>query len=174
LDERDAKVSSSTLLRSLFEQKAWANRDLFDQVSKLDGAEYEQGRQIAVRLLDHIWVVDRIFAAHLTGGEHTFAQPVSTEIPRFDELSAAVVESDQWYLEYVGTVQDDDLSESVRFSFTDGQRGTMTREEMLGHVIAHGSYHRGMVGSVLIRAKIPPPQETLTGYLHRSDPLRRR
>lgn len=39
-----------------------------------------------------------------------------------------------------------ELDESISFNFTDGDVGTMTREEMLFHVITHGAYHRGNVG----------------------------
>jgi uncharacterized damage-inducible protein DinB len=44
---------------------------------------------------------------------------------------------------------------------------------MLGHVITHGSYHRGAVGRIMSQVSVPPPRDTLTVYLHRSEPQRR-
>ena len=65
------------------------------------------------------------------------------------------------------------LAEAVAFTFTDGQRGRMSREEMLAHVITHGSYHRGEVGQMLKRLSVAPPRDLFTAYLHRAEPQRR-
>jgi len=66
-----------------------------------------------------------------------------------------------------------DLAETVNFTFTDGEHGRMSREEMLAHVITHGGYHRGEVGRILSQLSIARPRDIFTGYLHKSEPERR-
>jgi uncharacterized damage-inducible protein DinB len=64
-------------------------------------------------------------------------------------------------------------AERLSFQFTDGDAGTMTREEMLFHVITHGAYHRGNVGQVLKDISVAPPRDLYTKFLHVREPSRR-
>ncbi|NHZ80824.1 damage-inducible protein DinB [Massilia sp. CCM 8695] len=166
-------MSASTLLHSLFKYKAWANEELFFELEKLDPATHQAELHAAVRLLNHIYVVDRIFAAHLSGIAHSYTATNTPETPTFDELRHAVTESDRWYVAYIENLAPDLLSESVPIRFTDGANGLMSREEMLAHVATHGGYHRGAIGRIMAQVSVPPPPDVFTVYLHRSEPERR-
>ncbi len=166
-------MTTSTLLHSLFKFKAWANEDLFAEVERLDPATQQTERHAAIRLLNHIYVVDRIFAAHLSGEAHGYTGPNTPETPTLAALREAVVKSDRWYVDYVRTLPAERLSEHIAFTFTDGEKGNMSREEMLAHIITHGGYHRGVVGRILSQASIAPPRDIFTVYLHRAEPERR-
>ena len=166
-------MSTSTLLISLFKYKAWANVELFAGLGKLDPVLHQSERHTAIRLLNHIHVVDSIFAAHLAGEPHAKEGTNTPETPTLEALGNAVTASDRWYIAYVGNVPSDRLAERVSFTFTDAQVGTMSREEMLAHVITHGGYHRGAVGRIMAQLSITPPRDTFTVYLHQSEPQRR-
>ena len=56
----------------------------------------------------------------------------------------------------------------------DGDKGQMSRDEMLLHLVTHGGYHRGAIGRILVQCGITPPRDTLTTFLHRSEPARQR
>jgi uncharacterized damage-inducible protein DinB len=162
-----------SLLQSLFRQKATISQAFFDVVGQLDAEAHATERHAIVRLLNHIHVVDRIFAAHLRGEAHGYAATNTPETPELDALREAVRASDQGYLELVDALTPPQLAQAVDFAFTDGQHGRMTREEMLGHVLTHGSYHRGEVGQMLKRIAAAPPRDLFTAYLHRAEPQRR-
>jgi uncharacterized damage-inducible protein DinB len=166
-------MSASTLLLSLFEYKAWANEELFAELEKLDPVARQAERHTAVRILNHIHVVDRIFAAHLSGEPHGYAATNTPETPTLAELRADVMASDRWYIEHVRGLSAEALGASLPFVFTDGSAGCMSREEMLAHVITHGGYHRGAVGRILAQAELPPPRDIFTRYLHQAEPARR-
>ncbi|PYE29896.1 putative damage-inducible protein DinB [Rhizobium sp. PP-WC-2G-219] len=163
----------STLLQTLYGYHAWANVDLFKKLESCDPEKHGAELQIALRLISHYYVVSRIFAGHLQGTPHGFTSDNLEETPPLNELRAAVISSDQWYLDYLGTVATTALSEAVAFTFTDGDKGYMTREEMLIHVAQHGGYHRGEVGRVLWQLPITPPWDTFAVYLHQAEPARR-
>jgi uncharacterized damage-inducible protein DinB len=57
--------------------------------------------------------------------------------------------------------------------FTDGDRGCMSRREMLTHVAIHGAYHRGEVGRLLKQMPAPVPWDTFAVFLHQAEPARR-
>jgi uncharacterized damage-inducible protein DinB len=117
--------------------------------------------------------VDRIFAAHLCATGHQFQGTNTPETPTVDQLRESISESDDWYQQYVAQLDDKSLIESISFAFTDGDRGTMTREEMLFHILAHGAYHRGNVGMVLSSCGIERPKDTFTRFLHLTEESRR-
>jgi uncharacterized damage-inducible protein DinB len=164
----------STLLQTLYGYQAWANVDLFNKLEGVDPEKHGAEMQIALRLISHYYVVSRIFAGHLQGVPHGFTSDNLEETPALNELRSAVTYSDRWYLDYLRTVCPAALSEALAFTFTDGDKGYMTREEMLTHVALHGGYHRGEVGRVLWQLSITPPWDTFAVYLHQSEPARRR
>lgn len=163
----------STLLQTLYGYHAWANADLFEKLESIDPGKHAIELQAALRLISHYYVVSRIFAGHLRGVPHGFTSDNLEETPALNELRGAVASSDRWYLDYVGKVSPAILAEAVAFTFTDGDKGFMTREEMLTHVALHGGYHRGEIGRILWQLSITPPWDTFAVYLHQTKPERR-
>ena len=137
-------------------------------------AEHASAVEAATRTLNHIYIVDQIFRAHLTGETHGYTATNTPDTPDLGQLHFAVAETDSWFEKYVVSISDAALAEKVSFRFTDGDSGTMTREEMLFHVLSHGSYHRGNVGQVLKGISVAPPRDLLTKFLHLREPERRK
>ncbi len=158
---------------SLFQQKSWANHELFNVLAEVDAVQHAQTVHAAIRTLNHIFVVDEIFRAHLLGVAHGHLATNTEATPELGALQFSVAELDAWFMDYAAGVSDQQLSERIAFSFTDGDTGTMTREEMLLHVITHGAYHRGNVGQVLKSIAIAPPRDLYTKFLHISQTERR-
>ncbi len=125
-------------------------------------------------LVRHIHVIDQIFKGHLENTPNGFKSPNTAEIPPLDVLRPKVVEIDQWYVDYVSSLPADRYGERIGFMFTDDQRGSMSREEILMHVLQHGGYHRGSIGRILVENGIAPPRETFTRFLHEQEPQRRK
>lgn len=161
---------STSVLQSLFDYKAWANTELFDV---LETVSSEAELHTAIRTLNHIYVVDRIFQAHLLGEPHGYEATNTKATPTLAELRSDVARTDAWYRQYVAGLSDGELAAKLDFSFTDGDSGRMSREEMLMHVITHGGYHRGNVGQLLKNIAIAPPRDIYTKFLHISEPERR-
>lgn len=93
-------MSTSKLLTSLFQYKAWANQELFEALKGLGADAHPGERHAAIRLLNHIDVVDRIFAANLQRDRHGYTATNTTETPTLEALRAAVQETDRWSLDY--------------------------------------------------------------------------
>jgi len=160
-------------MKSKFRYKAWANAEILDSIAKVDPSQHPEQWTLAVRLMNHTCVVDRIFAAHLSGETHEFQGTNTPETPTLNQLRDRISASDEWYQRYVSQVSSGELVQPISFTFTDGDRGSMTREEMLFHVLVHGAYHRGNVGMALTACGIDRPKDTFTRFLHLSEPGRR-
>jgi uncharacterized damage-inducible protein DinB len=159
-------------LRSLFAYKAWADAELFAVLAALP-PEHSKALRTSTRILNHIHVVDRLFRARLAAEPEPFAATNTKETPSLGQLRLDVAATDAWYVDYAGSVAQPALSQVLEFTFTDGDRGRMAREEMLLHVLTHGGYHRGNVGQALKSISVAPPRDLYTRFLHDSEPTRR-
>jgi uncharacterized damage-inducible protein DinB len=151
----------------LFHYKAWANDELLTALARLGGQSPITG--LAIQALSHSYIVDRIFAAHLRRKAHTYTSANSSELPTLDDLSADIRQSDREYVDYVSTLDREQLAERIDFTFTDGAPGRMSREEMLMHVITHGMGHRGQVSAVMLLNSVPAAKDGFTTYLHEAE-----
>lgn len=148
---------------------AWANRMIFDAVAALPEGEATRPRQTVfksiVHTLNHNYVIDRIFQAHLEGRPHGYTARNTPEPPPLDELWRAQQEIDAWYLSWSERVSDAELDEVVPFTFVGGGEGRMTRFEILMHLVTHTTYHRGYVADMFYQVPARPPTTDLTVYL---------
>jgi uncharacterized damage-inducible protein DinB len=163
-------MSTKALLTSLLRYKAAANAELVEAIALLPQTP---ALAPALRILNHNHVVDRIFAAHMTGEPHGYADSWSDEVPSLGALAADIRTTDDWYPYYLSTLDDEALAEPVDFTFTDGEHGRMTRAEILAHVVTHSGYHRAEIGRLLPEIRAVGARDVFAGYLHRAEPARR-
>jgi uncharacterized damage-inducible protein DinB len=159
-------------LQRLFRYKAWANNELLTALASLGGETPITA--LAIKALSHSYVVDRIFAAHLRRKGHAYTSANLSQLPTLEDLSADIRASDREYIDYVSTLDRDQLAERIDFTFTDGASGRMSREEMLMHVITHGVGHRGQVSAVMLLNSVTPANDGFTTYLHKAEASTRR
>lgn len=166
-------MSSASLLTSLLQYKAWANQELFAQLQRLDPITQHSELHAALRILNHIHVVERIFVANLQGLRHDYSATNTPQTPTLAALHKAVQDTDRWYLDYAAGLSAEQLAERLSFNFVDGDAGCMSREEMLAHIVTHGAYHRGAVGRIMAQVGLAPPRDIYTRFLHQDQPQRR-
>ena len=155
--------------RMLTRYNAWADRLIFDAVAKLPEGEATKPRpslfKNIVHTLNHNYVIDRIFQAHLQGREHGFTARNTETYPALQELRQAQEAVDGWYVEWSDGITDAELNEKVSFTFIGGGQGVMTRAEMLLHVVNHTTYHRGFVADLFYQIPARPPTTDLPVFL---------
>lgn len=165
-------MSPGTLTR----YNAWANRLIFDAVAALPPGEAEKPRQglfkNMLHMLNHNYVIDRIFQAHLEGRTHGYTARNTPDYPPLAELWKQQQGIDAWYVERYDAYTPAQLGEAVRFTYVGGGEGAMTRAEILMHIVNHTSYHRGFVAEMIYRVPATPPTTDLTVFLRDVHPNR--
>jgi uncharacterized damage-inducible protein DinB len=159
-------------LQRLFQFKARANNELLTALAGLERESPATG--LAIKALSHTYVVDRIFFAHMTRKAHGYSSANLGELPTLEDLSADIRTGDREYIGYVATLDRAQLAEQIDFAFTDGVPGRMSREEMLMHVITHGTGHRGQVSALMLLNAFPPAKDGFATYLHEAEASTRR
>jgi len=160
-----AKVFASMLIH----YKAWANEVVYSIVAALPEGEAVKPRntlfKTMVHTLNHVYVVDSIFRAHLQGVPHPYTARNTPTSPPLEELRQSVTQSDRWYVDHVTALTEAQLHERIDFQFVGGGDGNMSRMEIVMHLVNHGTYHRGFVGAMLNEAGVNPRATDLTVFL---------
>ncbi|EGR3456796.1 damage-inducible protein DinB, partial [Vibrio parahaemolyticus] len=109
----------------------------------------------------------------IMGEPEKYSGDNTVETPTISELREAMNQNDSWLVQYVGAASKEELKRVVPFKFIDGDTGQMSVEEILLHLLTHGSNHRGMASRVLAENNLERPKDTFTRYLHQLEPSRR-
>lgn len=148
---------------------AWANKVMFAAVAALPEGEAVKERKSLFRnmvhTLNHNYVIDLIWQAHLEGREHGFEARNTKEHPPLADLWRDQQAVDGWYINWSDAQTDDALKEEVGFTLIGGTPGVMTRGEILLHVFNHTSYHRGFVGDMFFQVPARAPTTDLPVFL---------
>jgi len=149
--------------------KAWANKITFKAIATLPEEETTKERQTnfgtIIHTLNHVYVVDDIFKAHLEGRKHTYAARNTETSPPLRKLWEASSAMDRWYVELADRLTDDEAAESIEFEFVGGGKGVMSRMEIVLHVVNHATYHRGFVSDMMYQVPAWMPANDLPVFL---------
>lgn len=147
--------------RMLTRYNTWADKLLFDAVAALPAGAATQERptlfKTMVRTLNHNYLIDVIWRAHLEGRDHGHQRRDVVLHPELADLWAAQQAANAWFEDWSDAQTDATLAEEVRFTLIGGNTGTMTRGEILLHVVTHHSYHRGWVSDLFFQVPAHPP-----------------
>ncbi len=156
-------------VKILTKYKAWADDLTFSAISKLPEGEATKKRQTRfgnmVHTLNHIYVIDDIFKAHILGNSHYYTARNTEDCPPFSHLWERQREMDKWYVGYAENTPEETLSEIVSFQFVGGGEGSMSRVDMIIHVVNHSTYHRGFVGDLMYQVPATLPANDFPVFL---------
>jgi uncharacterized damage-inducible protein DinB len=153
------------MLDELLRYKAWADELIFTALAKLPESELAAPRPIVfgsiLRTLNHTYAMDQVWQANLEGRPHGFKTRNPPTSPPFPELREAQKRIDAWYVAYAAKLSPADEEQRVQFTFIGGGPATLSRRDILLHVVNHGTYHRGNVAAMMYQIGVVPPTTDL-------------
>ena len=162
-------MSALRNIRMLTRYTAWANDRLFEALAQLPEGEPTAKRATAfgnmLHTLNHAYVVDLIWQAHLEGKPHGFQARNTEHHPPLAALRQSQRGLDEWYIHYADNLSQDRHDEVVQFTFVGGGPGSMARGDILLHVVNHKTYHRGFVADMIYQVPARPPTMDLPVFL---------
>jgi uncharacterized damage-inducible protein DinB len=160
--------------RMLTRYNHWANKVMFDAVAALPEGEATKPRtslfKNMVHTLNHNYVIGVIWQGHLEGREHGMSARNTADHPPLDELWKKQQAIDDWYIRWSDALTPEKLDTPMSFTLIGGNKGVMTRREILMHVVNHASYHRGFVGDLFFQVPARAPTMDLPVYLREARP----
>ena len=162
-------ITNINTAQMLTRYNAWANQLIFEAVAKLKPDEATKERPTLfknmVHTLNHIYVIDLIWQAHLEEREHGFTARNTKDHPPLDQLWIAQQEIDNWYISWSDQLSSEALNKEINFKLIGGAAGTMTCGEILLHIVNHTTYHRGFVADMFYQIPAKPPTTDLPVFL---------
>ena len=162
-------MTGTQTVRMLTRYNAWANKTLFDAVAALPAGEAAKERPTLfknmVNTLNHLYVVDLIWQAHLEGREHGIAALNTVLHAELADLWQAQQAIDAWYIAWGDALTEAAADDVVPFTLIGGNRGAMRCGEIILHVVTHTSYHRGWVADMFFQVPARPPITDLPVFL---------
>ena len=156
-------------VQTLTRYKAWAGAVFLPVIAALPEPDLVAPRPIyfgnLIRTLNHSYAMDRVWQCHLLGRPHGLTTRNPPDHPPIQELMALQQQIDTWYVGYADSLPDQRLDEPVDFEFIGGGGGTMSRQEILLHVVNHTTYHRGHVADMLYHLNVFPPATDLPVFI---------
>jgi uncharacterized damage-inducible protein DinB len=153
---------------ALVEYKRWADELTFEAVARLPEGEVRKERATLFRsiigTLNHSYVVDLIWRAHLEGRDHGFSSRRVMVHEDVGTLRKAQAECNDWLREWCRAQSDASLNEPVGFRLISGEEGRMSRGAMVMHIVNHATYHRGYVDDLFYQIPAEPPTTDLCVY----------
>lgn len=149
--------------------KAWADEITFESLKELPDSELYKERKTSfkniVYTLNHIYVIDDIFKAHLSNESHNYTFRNTDTCPTLEELWSKQQVMNAWYLEYISNVSKKEFKRRISFKYVGTGEGEMSVNEMILHIVNHGTYHRGFVSDMMYQIPAQVPTNDLTVYL---------
>lgn len=168
-------LMSTNTIQMLMRYKAWANKLIFEAIDQLPPEEITKERKNLfpniIRVLNHTYIVDLIWQAHLEGKAHGLTERNPKEHPPLTELWTLQQEIDTWYIVYSDKLSHDTLNEEVNFKSISGNKGSMTRNEILLHIANHATYHRGFIADMFYQIPAKPPTTDLPVFFQNQSPF---
>jgi uncharacterized damage-inducible protein DinB len=162
-------MSALRNVRMLTRYTAWANSLLYTTVGEQPERELIKPQQLVfgnlIRTLNHVYTIDLVWQAHLEGRAHGFTTRTPDVQASFADLRIAQAALDNWYIRYAEEMSDRAGEEIVDFTFIGGGEGSMTRVDILLHVVNHTTYHRGHIAAMIYQIPARPPVTDLPVFL---------
>jgi uncharacterized damage-inducible protein DinB len=155
------------LLRLLFHYNAWADRRLLDPCGQLTneqftrslGSSFSSVRDTVVHLYGAEWVWNERFHGH-----SPTALLSGAGFPDLGSIRVKLEEMDQYYIDYVSKMTQQDLEQVIRYKSFSGDEFSNPLWQSLHQLTNHASYHRGQVVTMLRQLGVKPVSTDLIMY----------
>ncbi len=151
---------------------AWANGKIVEILTKVDenffDAEVKSSFPSIRKTLHHMWDAEQIWLTRLKGGEAT-TWPSATFKGGKDELLNGFLADTKNLTAFIADKDRAYLDSKITYKNTKGIEFSNVIEEILFHVVNHGSFHRGQIITMLRELGFKDfPTQDLIAYLRQN------
>ena len=149
--------------------KAWADDRIYKSLDGVSSDELTVKRPTILGTLlcalNHSYAMDLVWQAHLEGRDHGFTTRRPEIFSDLGQLGDAQREIDDWFIDYAERLRPSDGESVIHFEFIDGGADSMSRNEILLHVVTHANYHRGHITDMMCQIPAKPPVTDLPVFI---------
>jgi len=129
--------------RKIHEYNYWANKAVLKALTEMNPPEPK-----GLKLLGHIIFAMDVWLARVK--QEDLARFTDPWIPyTLDECRGKVEKLHQGWIEFLEGLKPEDLPRKVSYTNTKGQRYECAIQDVIIHVVDHGTYHRGQMATAI-------------------------
>jgi uncharacterized damage-inducible protein DinB len=155
------------LLRFMYQYNSWADRRMLDACGALTneqftrnlGSSFSSVRDTVVHLFGAEWVWNERFQ-----GRSPASLLSGAGFPDLDSIRTKLEEMDQYYIDFVSKLTQEDLERVIRYKAFSGDEFSNPLWQSLHQVSNHATYHRGQVVTMLRQLGVKPVSTDLIMY----------
>lgn len=139
-------------LEGLFDYGYWANRKLFEVISRLTREQFTQavaGSHGSIRnTMAHVLRAEAVWLERC-GGPKRGPRLDPADFPTVESLVQAWNRVEAHTREFLSKLHDEDLARNVEYAIDPGRQLSAQLGELMHHAANHGVHHRGQVALLL-------------------------
>lgn len=143
---------------------------------KLLGYNAWTNRRFLASMLENTVMNNKIFLlfSHLLTAEEVWlcrAKGVGAPVQRLWEvypnetLQLMLADNSQAWIDYVNSLEESSLATEVSYRNTKGESFSTRLDDIITHLVNHGTHHRAQIASMLQQEKIQPPVSDYVVYV---------
>lgn len=141
--------------RRLFQYDTWANREVLTNLK-----QHESPPSRALKFLAHILAAEVLWLERIKGERQSLAVWPEFTLAQCETHLEKITQS---WKAYLSALTPEGLSQKIAYTNTKGETFRSTVEDVLTHVLMHGSYHRGQIATETRAAGQTP---AYTDFIH--------
>lgn len=157
-----------THFESQIDYQIWANRVLFESLSRLDPAALARAEGLHFpsihHTVDHMHIVLQLWAARLAGEVMDFDFQAIQQ-PDWGQLKRDLQQSLRSLGHWLAARPDDFFDREIVYLRLGGEPSCTRAGDILTHVMSHFVHHRGQISAVATRLGTPAPEMDFLYYL---------
>ena len=135
--------------QKLFEYNNWANDKILELILQNENFPAD-----ALKYFSHLLIAEKTWMERIKGVENP-STDFWYQIPKTD-LQKIISENTDKYLELINNSNDKHFTKEIKYKNSKGLEFTTVLKDILAHVAAHGTYHRGQINTALRNAGLEP------------------
>jgi uncharacterized damage-inducible protein DinB len=142
-------------LRKLFLYEDWASREIWSALAASQAPSLR-----SIKLLAHILSAQKLWLERVKGQPQTL--PIWPEYG-LTQCEALIVEMAGNWRDYYQSIAETELERRVPYKNSKGEAFNSRVEDILTHVVMHGTYHRGQIAADMRASGMTP---AYTDFIH--------
>ena len=100
------------MITEAFNYKSWADENILRAIGSINKNAFPDSYAFVLQQINHIVIVEDLFKSRLTNAPAPHKNTNSEIVPEFDELKHRLEASNNWYLSYGSTLDDNKRQET--------------------------------------------------------------
>ncbi len=158
-------------IRKLFAFNAWATNRTFESLMRVPEPDYRRDLKTGFGSLHgtmtHLVAAEKLWLSRLAGKPESSLMS-EDDVPSLESLKSLWEDVAARMARFVSRLDGKALAKDLEYTTTEGKRHTNGLQQILQHIVNHGTYHRGQIAAMVRQVGFEPVNTDLIAFYRHS------